>query len=220
MIEVIPTVVPNSVDDLDVFLARCRTFSAMFHVDATDGVFAPNSSWMPTAGQQFPEADHFFYEAHLMVSHPEAIGSAFIAAGAKRLIAHAGAFESEREAMRTLDVWRKAGLIELGIALLIETPLEALEPFIVYCDSITLMSIARIGVQGIPFDERAYGRVADVHARYPDLVIEVDGGIGAQQIAALARAGASRFAVGSAIAKSADPAGTHKELLAIAQAAV
>ncbi|MDR3571209.1 MAG: hypothetical protein P4L81_03350 [Candidatus Pacebacteria bacterium] len=217
MIEVVPTVVPNSPADIDAFFERSRGFARTFHVDAADGIFAPNVTWMPPAGIRFPESDEYFYEAHLMVEHPEAVGNAFVAAGAKRIIAHAMAFESEDEAKHAFDAWKSNGAKEVGIALLIDAPLETIEPFVLSCDCVTLMSIPRIGVQGIPFDERAYGRVADLHARYPELMIEVDGGIGVTQIATLARAGARRFAVGSALSHAEDPASVYKTLVSSAQ---
>lgn len=220
MIEIIPTVVPNGLEDVDALLTRCRGFSQAFHIDFADGIFAPNKTWMPTAEDTFPESETIFYEAHLMVMHPEVAGLAVITAGAKRVIAHVEAFDSIDEAKQATAAWHAAGAKEIGLALLIDTPLEAFEEYVLWADAVTVMSIPRIGVQGIPFDERAYGRVADLHARYPDFSIEVDGGVSATQIATLARAGATRFSVGSAIAKSDDPAKTHSELLSLAQAAV
>lgn len=220
MIEIIPTVVPNTLEDVDVFVARSRSFAQTFHVDAADGIFAPNKTWIPELNETLPESEKFRYEAHLMVAHPEAAGSAFAMAGVSRIIAHAEAFDSEEEAKGALQAWKQAGAKEVCLALFIDTPLEALDPYMYSCDCVTLMSIARIGVQGNSFDERAYGRVADLHSRYPDLIIEVDGGVGKEQIAALARAGATRFSVGSAISRSADPAKTHKELFDLASAAV
>jgi ribulose-phosphate 3-epimerase len=220
MIEVIPTVVPVSLDDMHALLMRCRSFARTFHIDAANGSMSPNTTWIPNTDEKLPEIETVFYEAHVMIAHPEAAGTSFARAGAKRVIAHAEAFDSAEEAQRTFDMWRASGASEIGLAALIATPLEALDPYIEMCDSVTLMTIATVGTQGIPFDERGYGRVADLHARYPDLVIEVDGGIGAGQIATLARAGASRFSVGSAISKSADPANVHKELLELAENAL
>jgi ribulose-phosphate 3-epimerase len=220
MIEIIPTVVPSSSGDVSALLERCRTFSQTFHIDAADGSMTPNATWIPNSGEKLPEAESVFYEAHVMIAHPEAAGTAFAQAGAKRVIAHAEALGTAEEAQKTFDMWRAAGAAEIGLAALIETPLEALDPYILMCDSVTLMTIASVGTQGIPFDGRGSSRVADLHARYPDLLIEVDGGIGSAQIAALVRAGASRFSVGSAISKSTDPAKTHKELVELAQGAL
>lgn len=220
MIELIPTVVPNSIGDVETLLARCREFSHTFHIDAADGTLAPNVTWIPEGSQKLPEADSFFFEAHLMVAHPEAAGSAFAAAGAKRIIAHAEVLNSEEEAKRIFAAWRANGALQIAVALAVETKLEALDPYLLLCDAVTLMSIPRIGEQGIPFDERAYGRVADLHARYPDLIIEVDGGVGEEHLAALIHAGAKRFTEGSTIAKAADPAAEYQKLRSIAESAI
>ncbi|HEV3245289.1 MAG TPA: hypothetical protein VG102_02950, partial [Candidatus Paceibacterota bacterium] len=219
-IEIIPTIVPSSFADVEAFIALDRSFATMFHIDAADGVFAPNKTCVPGANEKLPESDKLFFEAHLMMAQPEVAGLAFVAAGARRIIAHVEAFGSENDPKRIFDVWKAAGVKEIGIAFLIGTPLEALEPYLYQCDSVTLMSIASIGKQGIPFDDRAFGRVTDLHARYPDLLIEIDGGVGEIQIGALARAGARRFSVGSAIAKAPDPAAMYQKLKSLAEFAI
>ena len=219
-IEILPTVVPQTSADVAALIERCGSFAKTFHIDAADGVLAPNKTWVPEQGYKFPQQETTFYEAHLMVKSPEVAGLDFVVAGVKRIIAHAEAFDSFEEATKSFASWRVKGAKEIGIAAFIETPLEALEMYIPLCDSVTLMTIARVGTQGIPFDERGYGRVADLHARYPDLVIEVDGGVGAAQIATLARAGARRFSIGSAIAKALDPAAAYATLKSLAESAI
>jgi len=219
-LEIVPTVVPQTSDDLATLLERCSSFAKTFHIDAADGVFAPNKTWMPAQEYKVPQPETILYEAHLMIKNPEIAGLDFVVSGVERIIAHVEAFDSFEEATKAFATWRVKGAKEIGIAALIETPLEALEAYVGICDSVTLMTIAEVGRQGIPFDERGYGRVADLHARYPDLVIEVDGGVGETQIATLTRAGARRFSVGSALSKSADPAKAHKELLELAKAAL
>ncbi len=220
MIEIVPTVVPTSFDDIKVFVARDGAFSQAFHIDASDGVFAPNTTWIPQGEEKLPDADRFFYEAHLMLADPEATGNAFAVAGAKRIIVHVETLVSETETKRIFESWKNSGAREIGLAILTGTPLEAIDPYIFLCDTVTVMSVASIGKQGAPFDERALGRITDLHARYSELVIEADGGIRGQQIAALVRAGVSRFSIGSVLAGSDDPAQTHKELLELASAAV
>jgi len=155
-----------------------------------------------------------------MVKDVSEIGGLLAQAGCTRIIAHVETLDSATKAQEIFDSWRKNGAREIGIAILADTPLETLEAYSDLCQSVTVMSIASIGKQGIPFDERAYGRVADLHARYPDLVIEVDGGVSETQIATLARAGATRFSVGSAIAKASDPAAMYQKLKTIAESAI
>jgi ribulose-phosphate 3-epimerase len=211
-VEVVPTVVPDSLDDV----ARSRTayaaFATALHVDAADGIFAPNKTWVPGPGELLPDAAGFMYEAHMMVATPLATGVAFARAGAKRIIGHIEAFQNAECAREAFAMWKGAGASEVGIGVLMKTPLEALVPYISICDSILFMTIASIGTQGIPFDPRGVERVAEFHKRYPHVLIAVDGGVNKDTAKALAKAGARRLSVGSAIQKSTDPAAMYKEL--------
>jgi len=88
------------------------------------------------------------------------------------------------------------------------------------CDVVQVMSIATLGKQGAPYDVRAIARIKELHTKYPELVISVDGGVSEKNIADLARAGARRFGVGSAITKAPDPKAAYLNLKAIAESAL
>ncbi|MDE1966291.1 MAG: hypothetical protein KGI41_03575 [Patescibacteria group bacterium] len=218
MIRIVPTIVPDSLDDIAETERRYADFLTRLHVDAADGKFAPNASWLPSPGERLTGA--VAYEAHLMVADPRAVGLSFIAAGVTSLEAHAEAFADEADGRATLAAWRAAGAAEAGAALLFATPLEAAEPYLADVDYVRLMCIPRIGTQGIPFAEESIARVAEFHRRYPDTPIAVDGGVSEKNIEALARAGTTCFAVGSAIAKAEEPAAQYRRLLALAEGAV
>lgn len=213
-VEIIPTVVPATLDDVRHARERYASFSSALHIDAADGAFAPNTTWMPAPGDTLPDADSFFYEAHLMIEKPLGIGVAFARAGAARIIAHIEAFEHAEQAREVFSMWKQAGAGEVGLGVLMATPAEALAPYAGICDSLLLMTIATIGVQGLPFDEESVVRVKAIHKAYPSLVLGVDGGISDANIKRLARAGASRFCVGSALMKSHNPEETYASLTA------
>ncbi len=233
MMEIIPTnTCPPDLQELSRRSEGFSKFASAVHLDVADAVFAPTISWpyqsgqrseiesMAQSGTALPYSDTLTYEAHLMVKDASEIGAL---ACSLRLRAHhrpRGNIRVGGQGADNVRLMEKKCAKEIGIAILADTPLEALEPYIELCQSVTVMTIASIGKQGIPFDERGYGRVTDLHNRYPDMMIEVDGGVGKAQIATLARSGAQRFGVGSAISQSADPAGTHKELLDLAQKAL
>ncbi len=210
--EIVPTVVPSSLEDVNRSRESIAAFADALHVDAADGVFAPNTTWTPAPGDMLPDHATVFYEAHLMVQNPLSVGVAFARAGARRIIGHVEAFENCEQARETFAMWRKAGAHEIGIGVLMATSLEELAPYAALCDSVTLMTISTIGVQGLPFNEESFERVKEAHDRYPALRISVDGGVGPSNIKKLAKAGATRFSVGSAISKSDDPAATYKNL--------
>ncbi|MEK9153906.1 MAG: hypothetical protein AAB798_00375, partial [Patescibacteria group bacterium] len=136
----------------------------------------------------------------------------------RRIIGHMETFLNADEARSALNFWKEQNA-ESGLALLIDTPLITLEPLAGACDFVLLMAIATLGKQGAVFDERIYQRVRELHARHPDLIIAIDGGVSAKNIKALAEAGASRFSVGSAISLSPDPETAYAELAALAESA-
>ncbi len=216
--EIIPTVVPQSIDDVIRARETFGSFSSALHIDAADGVFAPNTTWMPAPDEKLPDSDSTLYEAHLMVLNPLLIGVAFARAGASRIIGHVEAFSHAESAQEAFAMWKGAGAKEVGIAMLLTTPADTLLPYIDLCDSVLFMTIASIGVQGIPFDERSIERIKKFHKRYPETLIAIDGGVSESNIKKLARAGASRFSVGSALSKSEDPADTYHRLLKLAGA--
>lgn len=234
-VEIIPTVVPQSLDDIIQAKKRYGAFSPTLHIDASDGIFAPNKTWLPLSGERLPDAAAneesqtfpkresltfpILYEAHLMIDNPLSIGVAFARAGASRVIGHIEAFNNAECAQEAFDMWQKAGAKEVGVAILLATPLDDLAPYMQLCDFVHMMTIAHIGKQGYAFDARSVARVQAVHERYPHLTISTDGGESKDVIDGLAKAGATRFCIGSALAKAKDPAKAYSQLMEAARTA-
>lgn len=217
MREIIPTIVPQSLEDVSM-ISSAYSFSSSLHIDAADGRFAPNVTWIPGEGEKLPSLDAFRYEAHLMVENPESIGIRYAHAGAVRIIAHIEAFEHAGDIPHAVAAWKEAGAIEVGLAIKIDTPLETLTPYAPLIDCILVMTIAEIGVQGKPFDMRGIERIAALTERFPDLVIQTDGGISIDNALEVARAGAKRLCVGSALSLAQEPAAVYKRLFDIVNA--
>ncbi len=211
---IIPTVVPAGPEDISAARAR-YSFAQSIHVDVTDGEFAPTKTWMPPPGYKLPDNATVEYEVHLMAENPLSLGLAYAHAGAKRMIGHVETFGHSDGAQDTFSMWRGSGVRAIGIALLLETSPKDIIPFVELIDFVHVMTIAEIGAQGQPFDERALERIARVHAQYPELVISVDGGVNADRIPELARAGVSRFCVGKALAAAPNPEALFNALSAL-----
>ena len=220
MIEVTPTVVPQSVGDVVNARERYGAFSSVLHVDIADGVFASNTTWIPGPEEPLLDPENFLYEAHLMMEKPSGLGMRFAHVGARRMVAHTEAFSDANEAYKVFDAWRTEGVREIGLGVLFGTSLQQLEPFVGMCDFVHLMTIATVGTQGIPYAEGAPVRVAECRALYPKTLISVDGGISEENVAKLARAGAQRFCVGSALVNAEDPADVYKKLQTLANSAI
>lgn len=218
-IQIIPTVVPASLEDVIRARERYSSFARELHIDIADGVFAKHTTWMPEEGDQLLSTDDFSYSAHLMVLSPYDAGMLAIRAGVKTLVAHFESFADEDDARHAFDMWRGEN-VSVGVALLLETPLAVLKPILPSVDFVHLMSIETIGAQGAPFDSGIYDRVQELRVLYPELLIGIDGGVSAQNIAELVRAGARRFSVGSALAESDTPEDTYNTLKRLAESAV
>lgn len=80
------------------------------------------------------------------------------------------------------------------------------------------MGIERVGFQGQMFDERALEVIKALRQKYPDVDIQVDGGVSLERVASLVRAGATRLIVGSAIFSSDDPQRAYKDISRAANA--
>lgn len=229
-IEIVPTnTCPPTLDELTRRSAIVGAYSPVVQLDVGDGVFVPAKSWpygegqwgeleiMGATKQGLPHVSTLLYEVHLMVQHPLSAGVAFARAGAKRIIGHIEAFGSAEKARDAFKMWKLSGAKEVGVAVLVNTSCDALAPYAGLCDVIMVMTIGKLGAQGSPFEPRAIERVATLRKRYPDITIEVDGGVAASNIASLAEAGATRFAVGSALWKSSNPEKTYASLKAAAE---
>jgi len=224
-IEIIPTVVAQNNDEISAAIANARALTNALHIDVDDGIFTPAISWPYVERGRVGEArggldtpvDNFLIQAHLMVSEAREIGEFLAHVGVHTLIAHV---ESLTDAPTTFDAWRSFGVKEIGIALLLDTSIEDLNPLLPSCDFVHLLSVATIGAQGAPFDPRVIPKIEAIRAQYPEIVISVDGGVSSVNIASLVRAGATRFAVGSALSSVSNPQETYQELVALAQSAL
>lgn len=224
-IEIIPTCVPRSREELVQTANAISAFAPLIHIDIVDGIFAQTCTWPYTNGGEFEAPDlsqirGLATEIHLMVEEPLDIGTRFAEAGAKRIIGHVEAFDDEDHTHSTLRTWQRAGADEVGLGILMGTPLDVLAHHEHIASVFQLMTIASIGKQGIPYEESAPARVAEARARFPKTILSVDGGVATRNIESLARAGARRFCAGSAISKAADQAAAYRALTSLARRAI
>ena len=217
--KIIPAILPGSLEELRAKLMRVRGAARTIQIDVCDGFFVTARTWpfhrgeregfdrMVKGDEGLPFWEDFNFEADLMVQEPEKMLPEWIAAGISRAVIH---IESKHD-MATCR--RNAGdLMELGIALNIETPLARVAEYIPGIDYVQLMGIATIGRQGEPFDERVLARIAELKSLYPGVTIQIDGGVNRMSAPRVAKAGADRLIAGSAILRNEDPKEAVKEL--------
>jgi len=221
--DIVPAIMPNTAAHLDEMAQMIAAFAHSAQIDVMDSTFSSAVSWPYGSGQmkelermhRIPGSAQLAYEVHLMVADPEHIGVLFAQRGARRIIAQVETLGHANDALRIFGAWRSAGA-EVGISLLLDTPISEISGVIPDVDVVQVMSIAEIGYQGHPFDERAIERVRTLRKQYLELTISVDGGVSKENAGELVDAGANRLCIGSAILKAADPEQAYAE---IAQAA-
>jgi ribulose-phosphate 3-epimerase len=221
MIEIIPAILPPTLEDLQSKLEMLRGLTEQVQVDVVDGVFARNKTWPYSETESFekiiteeeglPLWEEFNFEFDMMVEHPEREVEKFIEAGADRLVIHATSTGS-LEAVRKLQETRTGDFAVLvGVAVGAESQVEDLQKFDGLFDYIQVMGIEKVGFQGQPFDQRCLSLIKELRTKYPNTTIQVDGAV-AEHVHELVSAGANRLIVGSKIIHSEDPESELKRL--------
>lgn len=175
MSEVLPAILASDQSDLESKLSEIPEGVKCVHIDVLEKDF-----WTPHPVKQD-------FEVHLMVENPEKIIGQWVERGAKRILVHKCLLEA-------LEYKDRA---EIGLALELDVPLEGVEPLFRKVDFVHLMSIAKIGAQGRPLDERIFDRIKEVKGMFPKIVLSVDGGIKAGNFKKFEELGVDRTIVGS-----------------------
>jgi ribulose-phosphate 3-epimerase len=177
------------------------------HLDVMDGRFVPNLTWGPKIIGDLRKLTNLTFDAHLMIVEPERYVDDFRTAGADNITFH---YEATPHAQRLLTHIRALGA-KAGIALCPQTPIAALQDIIEDCDLVLVMSV-NPGFGGQKFIPRSLAKLREarelIDARNPQCILEVDGGVGAENIRAIVEAGARAIVMGSSIFGTSDPGAT------------
>lgn len=165
-----------------------------FHLDVMDGHFVPNFTYGMPIVSAVRKLTQLPIDVHLMMSNPGDYLEQFVEAGADCLTIHA-----EISADKAALLERIQGLgVAAGIAINPRTSLEAVEPLLDQCDLLLIMSVDA-GFGGQAFNPVALEKLKSVQEKYPELLLEVDGGVNKKTIADCVHSGAQLLVVGSAI---------------------
>ncbi len=173
------------------------------HYDVMDGHFVPNLSFGVEILRQVKAATQVPVDVHLMVSNPEECVPWYLEAGADVVSFH---WEAQAHAHRLVSLIHDAGA-KAAIALNPATPVNVLDAIIEDLDMVLLMTV-NPGFGGQSFIENSYAKLRALAALCKEHgvspLVEVDGGIGAQNAERVVRAGANVLVAGSAVFKSED----------------
>jgi ribulose-phosphate 3-epimerase len=183
------------------------------HLDSMDGRFVPNLTWGMKIVKDLRRLTALPFDCHLMIVEPERYVDAFREAGADVITFH---YEATVHQHRLLRHLRSIGA-KAGIAINPGTPVSMLVDLLGEVDRVLVMSV-NPGFGGQTFIEHALAKVAEVRALLdqgnPAAEIEVDGGIGLENLERAVQAGANVLVAGHSVFGAADPPATLRAMRA------
>lgn len=206
-IEIAPSILSADFARLADEIAKVEQAGAdVLHLDVMDGHFVPNLTFGPPVVSWIRKSTSMPLDAHLMVEEPSRYIDGMARAGVNRLSVHA---EADHHLHRTLQAIREQG-IRAGVALNPATPLAAIEDALEQVDFVLVMSV-NPGFGGQSFIPAALKKIRKLRALLTsynrDLRIQVDGGVGPDNLRDVIAAGADIIVVGSAVFAAKVPAG-------------
>jgi len=196
--ELVPAIIAQNGSEVSDKLNLVESQTDWAHLDIADGQFAPTMTWQTPSDLELVEG-RIKLEAHLMINEPEATLAAWTEV-VDRVIVHAEATADLAELIEVFDHQRT----QLGVALLLSTPVETIASFLPQLKFINLLAVAKIGYHGEPFDERVLAKIKTLRSLAPKITISVDGGLNLANAQSVIAAGADRLVVGNALWQAAD----------------
>jgi ribulose-phosphate 3-epimerase len=180
----------------------------LIHFDVMDNHYVPNLTIGPMVCEALRKHGITApIDVHLMVKPVDRIVPDFAQAGATWITFHP---EASEHVDRTIELIREHGC-KPGLVFNPATPLNWLDHTIQKIDMVLIMSV-NPGFGGQKFIPTALDRLRlareRIRASGREIRLEIDGGVKADNIEAIARAGADTFVAGSAIFGSKDYAAT------------
>jgi len=175
-----------------------RAGADYIHVDVMDGHFVPNVSIGAPVVASIHPITSLPLDVHLMIEHPERFISEFVQAGADIITVHVEACPNLRKTIRLI---KELGA-RAGVSLNPPTPVSAVEEFLPHVDLVLVMSV-NPGFGGQSFIPKTLPKIADMRKildeRKLNAELEVDGGINADNAAAIVKVGATVLVAGNSI---------------------
>ena len=174
-----------------------------FHLDVMDGIFVPNISFGMPVVKAIRQMTSKPLDVHLMITEPERYIEKFIEIGSDIISFHIEATNKLEENISLI----KSKNVKVGIAINPDTPIDSLIDIINKIDLVCLMGVFP-GFAGQKFIKNTFDRLKELKKLIIDnnskALIEVDGGVKADNYMELRSLGADVLVAGSYIFKSKD----------------
>ena len=170
------------------------------HIDVMDGMFVPSISFGMPVLKSVRSRSKLFMDVHMMVAQPERYIEELIQLGADGITIHVEACDCIPE---TLARIRELG-VKTGIAINPETPVNEVFPYMEMVDMVLVMTV-RPGFGGQDYIIDCIDKIKEmrrlINQSYPNVNLEIDGGVTLGNLEMNLAAGANVIVTGSAIFK-------------------
>lgn len=215
-VRIAPSIAAGDLMRLADEVARLEKAGAdMIHFDVMDGHFVPLLTLGVPILEQMRKITKLPLDVHIMVTNPDAVFESYLDAGADTLAFHIEtALQAHRICARIRERGRRA-----AVSLSPATHWRELEYLLPFVDQVTVMSVnpGYSRQAHIPEMQKKIRELAELKAKMGlSFDILVDGGVGKQNAAAIAKAGATILVAGGAIFNESDYAAAISGLRAAA----
>ena len=196
-----PSIIASDFNHLADEIAACESAGAdWLHVDVMDGHFVPTITVGPLFVEACKRVTKLPLDVHFMITNPDQYLEVFAKAGANNITVHV---ETCPDLVQTMDKIKSLGCAA-GVTLNPSTSASALDAALPLADLVLVMSV-NPGYSGQAFMPEMIGKVEEIRNKLNALrsraYLEVDGGISADTLPLMLKAGANAFVAGNAIFK-------------------
>lgn len=226
--KIIPAILPKTKDELIDKLTKLRGVVSHIQIDLCDGEFVGAKTW---PFSEFESTDHFLrhidafeeeiiemqelfhdfkVDYDIMVRDPEQLLSVWNEMNPENVILHLDSIEDTEGLALSLgsktSPFRFVRDKKIIFAVSQTTDIEKFDQWYREFEfrTVQVMGINTIGKQGEQFTENTLKIINDLEKRYPDIIVQVDGGVSIENIKKLAESGVSSAVAGSAVFKNND----------------
>jgi ribulose-phosphate 3-epimerase len=202
MIKIAPSILSADFSKLGEEVGKLENYGAdLVHIDVMDGMFVPNISFGIPVIKSIRKVTNLAFDVHLMIEEPSRYIEDFVKAGADIITVH---YEADRHIDRTINYIKSFG-VKAAVALNPGTTVDNIKHLISNLDMVLIMSV-NPGFGGQKYIKYCSEKIEEVkrlsNKFNKNLMIEVDGGIGIDNIKEVVDSGANVIVAGSAVFKN------------------